>query len=369
MPDPQPDSELFYKRALTLAVILLLGFMAFQVLRPFFGALLWSAILAVTAWPLQQSLMRRLGGRKRLSIFIVVLLLACLLVVPLVLLAATVTEDVGKSLEYIQTLISDGLPPPSVRVAGIPFIGPKLYGWWVAASAQGTEFLAQYEPQLQVAAKWGFLQAEHLILAILELLVAVVLAGLLLSRAKPAAAFAEALAEKLGGQRGLRSLEIAERTIRAVSLGVVATAFAQGLLATAGFLIIGLPIAAILGFASFVLAVMQIGPAPVWIPVAIWLAMVGETGEAIFIALWGLLLVNTIDNILRPYLIGRRGGIPMIVAFIGALGGLFAWGVIGIFLGPTLLAIAYELAQQWVLPKTPPPDAEQSGPGSAPSTC
>ncbi len=342
------EGDQFSRRALGLVLlgVLLLG--GAYVLAPFFGAFLWAVILAVSSWPLFLRLSDWLGGRSGLSAFLISLLFSLILLVPFIAVTVSASEQVPQAVQFVRKVYVEGFPPPPVSVASWPLIGQKLYASWIEVAAEGSEALVRFRPQIEAAIRWVVSRAGSLGLSILEFALAIIVAGILLANAEAAMAWLRAILERIVGVRGIEALGVAERTIRSVTNGVVGTALVQGGLATVGYAIVGLPGTAVLGFLSFLLAMMQISPAPIWIPAVIWLAVTGQTGWAIFLGVWGMFPVNTIDNFLRPYLIGKGTSLPLVLIFAGVLGGLLAWGFIGIFVGAVLLAVIYDLSKAWV---------------------
>jgi predicted PurR-regulated permease PerM len=203
-------------------------------------------------------------------------------------------------------------------------------------------------PAAEEAGVWALAQGANLLLALLEFLFAILIAGVLLLTADRSADLAERLVARLNiGEQG-RIIPLVVGTVRSVSIGLVGTAAVQSLIAALGFFIADMPGVALLGFATFMLALVQLPTFLIWLPSAGWLYYSGETGSAIFLTVWGFALINTVDNFLRPWLISRGAKLPFALILMGVLGGLLAWGIIGLFIGPTLLAVAYSLVRSWI---------------------
>src|SRR5262245_53072734 len=208
--------------------------------------------------------------------------------------------------------------------------------------------MAKLEPCIMTETRWLLDKRLQLRVPLLEFLVVVVFTGILYVTGESIAALVKRFAVRVGGERSLNLLPVAVQTIRSVAFGVIGTALVQAVLSVVSFIIAGVPGVAVLGLFCFVSAMLQIGTGLVWIPVALWLAYQDRTGWAIFIVVSGL-FINIMDNFIKPYLISRQGaGIPMLLIFIGVLGGLIAWGFLGIFLGATLLAIGYTVLRSWL---------------------
>ncbi len=344
----QRDSDLFSSRVLGLIFLGLLLLGGALVMAPFIGAFLWAVILAVSTWPLYLRLTGVLAGRRGLAAFLLSTLFFLILLLPFVAATVSISEQSPRAVAFIRQVSAEGIPPPPVTVVSWPLVGPKLYAAWIEAAAQGSDILVQFRPQIETVIRWVLARAGSLGLSVLEFALAIIVAGVLLANAEAALAWLRGVLGRVAPERGVEALGVAERTIRSVTNGVVGTAFVQGALATIGYAIVGLPGTAVLGFLSFLLAVMQLSPAPIWIPAAIWLAASGDTGWAIFLTVWGIFPVNTIDNFLRPYLIGKGTSLPLLLIFAGVLGGLLTWGFIGIFVGATLLAVIYDLSKAWI---------------------
>jgi predicted PurR-regulated permease PerM len=184
-------------------------------------------------------------------------------------------------------------------------------------------------------------------LSLLEFLMAVLISGIMLHHGEGAAQVCRRFGERLSGPRGEQLLTIAEQTIRGVSVGVIGTALIQAVLTALGLLLAGVPGVLLLGFISFLTATMQVGTGLVWIPAAVWLGWSDQNGWMIFMIVWGI-FANTIDNFIKPVLIGMGNATPMAVIFFGVLGGLLAFGFLGIFVGATLLAVTYTLFSTWL---------------------
>jgi predicted PurR-regulated permease PerM len=359
-----------FDRLLRLAVIVALLLACFQILAPFLGAIVWGAIIAVTLFPVFRRLTGWLRGRRGWAATLVALLLFGVVVVPLVLVGTSVASGVEWAIEHKFDIQNLTQTPPPEWLAGIPVIGPRLNFLWLRASANFGEFANQLMPYVKDATIWLLKRGTVAGAALLQLVIAIFVAAVLLARHEDAGGVARGFSFRVGGERGGQLLDLAARTVRSVSLGVIGSAFAQAVLSAIGFAVSGVPGVGALGFLTFLVAVIQLPTLLVWVPAAIWLYYNGETGWAVALALWGLLVINTIDNVLRPLLISQGAKLPLILIFIGVIGGLLAWGFLGLFIGPTILAVCYTLFGTW-LEDGAPPDAEVAAgapPPSEPST-
>lgn len=328
-----------------LVTVLIMG--CFVVLRPFLSAILWAVILSFSTWPVYQRIERAVAGRKAPAAGLMVLSVAAVLVLPLALLGASLAENVSALLEMARQLLSEGPSDPPAWVAKLPVMGSRLHDRWQAMAGSGaklTEELMQYLVPLR---DWGLRVAANMGEGILYLSLSVFIAFFLYRDGAALSARLEALFARVGGKQAPGLFLIAADTIKSVVYGIIGTALAQGFLAGIGFWIAGVPGALLLGVLTCVLSLIPFGPPLIWAPCAIWLFKNGETGWAVFIALWGFVVVSTIDNVLKPYFISKGSHLPFVLVFLGVLGGVLAFGLLGIFLGPTLLAVAYAMFQEW----------------------
>jgi predicted PurR-regulated permease PerM len=326
--------------------IVVLGLLCLLVLRPFVSAALWAVILCFTTWPLFLRLEGLLAGRRTLSALIATLLLAAVIAVPVLILGATLTDNVSSLIKAGQKLILEGPPSPPDWVANIPLVGSRIADYWNylnESSAVRLQELARLLPAAKTVALWG---GSALATGVFQIALSLLIAFFFYRDGQAAANQLHTAFHRIAGERGDPLLELAGATIRAVVYGVLGTALLQGVVAAIGFAIAGVPGSVSLGFATFVLSFLPGGPLIVAAPAAFWLYREGSTGWAVFILAWGL-MVGMLDNVVKPLLISRGGSTPMILVMLGVLGGALAFGVIGMFLGPTLVALGYSLLEQW----------------------
>src|SRR5712675_1396542 len=286
-----------------------------MVLKPFLAALLSAAILCFSTWPLYSVIERRLGGRRTLAALAMTLLMVVVLVLPLALIAGSYVDDVPQLAERLRDALAEGLPMPPGWVASIPLVGDSLdAGWREIAGSKAA------------------------------------LAEVLKRIALPARAVRNGL-ERVAGNVAGRLLEIVGGTINGVMIGIVGTGLAQGLAAVIGFLIAGVPGALMLGFITAFLSIVPAGPPLIWIGATVWLFFQDQPGWAVFMALWGFFVVSGIDNIVKPLLISRGSSLPFVLVLLGVLGGILAFGFVGIFLGPVLLAVGFRFVRRWAAPR------------------
>ncbi|MBL8484305.1 MAG: AI-2E family transporter [Rhodocyclaceae bacterium] len=339
---------------LRAALIVALAASCLYLLAPFVGALTWGVIIAVSLWPLFRRLTERFGGRKRLTSILLGSAMMVLIGFPLALLGMAVTNGVQWVLALDIDLKHLNLPPPPAWIAGLPIVGQHILDMWQRGASQLTDLARQAFPYAKDGVLWLLKKGGVAGVAALELIVAVIVASVLLAYHKRSVDFAVRFSTRLTGAEGPALLDLAARTIRGVSLGVIGTAFVQTVLTVIGFVVAGVPGVMPLGMLTFMAATVQLPTLFVWGPAAVWLYFDGHTGWAIALGLWGLLVVNTIDNVLKPYLISQGAQLPVLLILLGVIGGLVAWGVVGLFIGPVLLAVAYTMLLAWLYHDTAP---------------
>ncbi|MCY1273595.1 AI-2E family transporter [Pseudomonas jinjuensis] len=338
--------------------ILLLGLLgaSLWVLAPFTSALFWAAVLAFSSWPLMRGLTRLLGGREALAAGLLTAGWIVLVAIPLIWLGFGLADKVREAVEFLRNLQMSGLPPPPEWLARTPLIGGRLIGWWYSIDQQGVAFFSALKPYMGQVGNWLLARTAKLGGSIFELVLSLVLIFFFYRDGKRLEAFAHSMLQRLIGDRAGHYLELIAGTVQRVVNGVIGTAAAQAVLATTGFLIAGVPGAIILGLLTFAFSLLMVPPL-IWGPATVWLFVQGSYGYGVFLALWGFFVISGVDNILKPYLISRGGNLPLVVVLLGVLGGLLSFGFIGLFVGPVLLAVVYNLVTDWIAsPKqqTPP---------------
>lgn len=349
------------ERIVRLVALVLLALACLQVILPFLGALTWAAIIAITVWPAYMWLSGKLGNRPVVAASLCSLALFVLLVLPFGVLTVNIGQVVPQVAAMLKDLAQSIAPEPPDWAVNLPFIGDLIREVWQAAVTDMTGMLKKTLPAAEQAGVWALAQGANLAFALMEFLFAILIAGIFLITADRSAELAARLVARLNISEQERIIPIVVGTVRSVSIGLVGTATIQGVISAIGFLIVGMPGVVLLGFATFMVALVQIPTFIIWLPAALWLYYNGETGPAIVLVVWGLVLVTWIDNFMRPYLISRGAKLPFALILMGVLGGLLAWGIIGLFIGPTLLAVAYSLIRTWIgtareavnLPPTP----------------
>jgi len=335
---------------ITLAVfalaILILG--TAWVMRPFLLALVWAAMIAVSTWPILLWLQRRLGGRRGPAVAVMVLMLLLLLVVPIYLAISTVVENADRVVEAVKGGMDRPLPDLPGWLKAIPFVGPKLDAKWVELSAREPGAVsAQLAPYGREAFRWVVDRLGNVGGTVVQFLLTVIISAILFSSGEAAATGVRRFFGRLAGSRGEGAVELAGKAVRAVALGVVVTALVQTTLAGVGLAIAGIPHAGLLTAIVLILCIAQLGPLLVMAGAVIWLFTTGSTGWGTALLIWSVGVVS-IDNILRPVLIKKGADLPLLLIFAGVIGGLVSFGVVGLFIGPAVLAVAYTLTSSWI---------------------
>ncbi len=347
MDGPEREAAGRIDRLAALVALALLAAGVVLVLWPFFSSLLWAAVLTSTTWPLYARLESGLGGRRSLAALLMTLLLAAAFLLPLALVGLSLAENLRGLLGAIQQLFAEGPPMPPAWLERLPVIGPALAAEW-RELVMDRERLAGLLQNLWQPLR-DFLVASGVTLGtgLMQLTMSVLAAFVFYRDGSALARFLRRVGERVAGPRFGRLLRVAETTLASVVFGAIGTAIVQALLAFAGFLIAGVPGPFLLGFATFFLALFPAGAPIVWLPVAFWLYQTSGLGWGLFMLLWGTVVVSGSDNLVRPYLISRGSELPFLLVLMGVVGGALAFGFLGIFLGPTLLALALAVVREW----------------------
>ncbi|AHY43252.1 AI-2E family transporter [Stutzerimonas decontaminans] len=344
-----------------LAQILLVGLLAacLWVLAPFASALFWAAVLAFASWPVMRLLTRWLHGNATLAAGLLTFSWMVLVAVPLVWLGFNIADQIREANALLHDLQVEGLPPAPIWLGELPLIGDTLVGFWDTVDEQGTALIASSRPYIGQVANWLLVRSARIGGGMLELALSLVLVFFFYRDGPRLSAFVHSLLHRLIGDRADHYLELVAGTVQRVVNGVIGTAAAQAILAYIGFLIAGIPGALVLGLLTFACSFIMVPPL-IWGPAVAWLAWQGDYGMAIFLGIWGMFVISGVDNVLKPYLISRGGNLPLVVVLLGVFGGILAFGFMGLFLGPTLLAVAYSLLGDWLIKEVPTMPSHES---------
>lgn len=333
---------------LAILFIGLLGGGSLLVMSPFLPALAWSAMIVISTWPLMLWAQARLRNRRSWATALMVGLILLLLVVPVLLMLDSLIAHADDIAGLPAKLTAMTIPPPPGWVAAIPLVGESLAGKWQFYAVNGLAPLAQQlTPYAGDLARWVVGQLGNLGLLLVNFLLVAVLSGVLYFNGESAARGVVLFARRLSGDRGEASVTLAAQAIRAVAMGIVLTALVQTLVGAIGLAIAGIPYPGLLTALMFVLALAQLGAGLVVLLSAGWMFWQGATGWGIALVIWSV-IVGGLDNFLRPILIKRGADLPLLLIFAGVIGGLLSLGIIGLFIGPLLLAVTYTLIEDWV---------------------
>ena len=336
----------FIEVAIRLGALALLLYWSLLLVSPFISIVIWSAVLSVALYPAFEWISLRLGGRRRLAAALVTILSLLVIVGPASWLALGLVDSVRLIAERLD-LANLTIPPPSSSVKEWPLIGEPIYQFWDLASTNLSAALAQILPQLKPLGSSLLRIGADTGLGIIMFLVSIIVAGFLFSPAPTIVEAVKKFARRLNPTRGEEFVDQAGATIRAVSRGVIGISVLQALLAGIGLMVAGIPQASLITFAVLVLGIIQIGPSIVIIPVIIWSWTFMDTKSALLFTAY-MVPVNLLDNLLRPLVMGRGLKTPMLVILFGVIGGTLAYGITGLFLGPIILAVIWELFVSWI---------------------
>ena len=324
--------------------ILLVG--CLLVLWPFVSALLWGVVLCYSTWPIYRRLLKLLGGRRTLAAAVMTLAMVLVVFLPFVIVGSTLADSVKELTTAARHSIEAGPPPPPAWLAKVPIVGQSATTYWESLAADRAKLTQEFRRFVEPVSAWLLQIALSLGRGLLELTLSIFVAFFLFRDGLSAAGRLITAVERIGGQRGRHLLTVAGNTVRGVVYGILGTALVQAVVAGIGFVIAGVPGAALLALLTFFLSVVPVGPPLIWLPAAIWLFQQGSTGLGIFMLIWGV-GVSSVDNVIKPWFISQGSDMPFILIFFGVLGGAMAFGFIGVFLGPTLLAVGFRLLEEW----------------------
>ncbi len=341
------------------------------VLKPFIPALLWAVMIVVATWPLMLAVQERLGGRRS-AVAVMTLGLLLVLIVPTSLAVWTILGQSDRISDLVRSVPSIRVPPPPSWVREMPLGGARLAGRWAEYAALSSEELANLlSPYVRSAGRWFATQAGGFGVTIVQFLLTVVLSAILYARGEGAAHQVRRFIRRLTGPRADEIVTLSGQAIRAVALGIVVTAVVQATLAGIGLFGVGFPFAGMFVALVFILCVAQLGPIIALLPCVIWLYAAGSTTRAT-VLLVVMILAGTVDNVLRPLLIKKGADLPLLLIFAGVIGGLLWLGIIGLFVGPVILAVASRLLDGWIesgtgehAPEVSPAAAPSPAPGAS----
>ena len=328
---------------------------SFYILMPFLTAIIWATMIVVTTWPVMLAVQKRLWGKRGLAVTVMTVALLLLFVIPFTFAVVSIIERSEDIVAWTKSLATLTVPPPPAWVERLPAIGPKLSAQWLHLATGGkAELSARIAPHVTKIVSWLVSQAGSVMMMSVQFLLTVIISAVLYTTGDTAAEGVCRFARRLGGQHGEDAAILAAKAVRGVALGVVVTALVQSLLGAIGLAVSGVPGVVLLTALIFILCVAQVGPGLVLIPAVIWLFWTDQTMWGTVMIFWTI-FVGTIDNFIRPVLIKKGADLPLVLIFAGVIGGLIAFGVIGLFIGPVMLAVTYTLLEAWVVKCETPP--------------
>jgi predicted PurR-regulated permease PerM len=333
-----------------LAVVSIGGLIAasFWVLRPFLPAVIWATMIVVASWPALRAVEARLWGRRSLAVAVMTLVMLAVLTVPLTLAVIGIVDRADDLVVWTKSLAGRPLPGPPDWVESLPLVGNRIAAEWRSVVSSSSEDLtARVTPYLADIARWLVARAGGVGALLLQFLLTVAVAALLYAKGETAAGGVLAFARRLAGDDGVRVAILSAGAIRAVALGIVVTALVQSAIGGIGLAVTGVPHTVLLTCVMVMLGIAQIGPIPVLLGAVIWLYAGGQNFWGTVMVIWSLVTAS-LDNVLRPILIRRGADLPLVLVIAGVLGGLLAFGLVGLFVGPVVLAVTYTLLVAWV---------------------
>jgi predicted PurR-regulated permease PerM len=323
------------------------------VLRPFVSSILWASVLCFATWPLYERLLKLLRGRRSLAAALMAIVLLLVLFIPFFIVSLTFTDNIRSAVEWLNTRSQASLPPLPEWIMNIPLVGSGIGAYWDRLGANAVPAVDWMKPLLQNAGLWLLMHSLDFAKGVFQLAMSVLIAFFLYRDGEGIVARLLEGFQQISGDYAQRLIGVVKATVRGVVYGVLGAALAQGTMAGIGFSIAGVPSPILLALFTFFLAFVPAGPVLVWLGASIWLFAGGRIGWGIFMIVYGVLAISSIDNLIRPYIISRGAKLSFIVMFIGAVGGIATFGFIGVFLGPTLLAVGYSLAQELISHRRP----------------
>jgi predicted PurR-regulated permease PerM len=328
-------------------LLLLLAIGCLLILRPFLSALLWAAILAASTWPVYARLERLLGGRRSAAAALMVVSAAAVFLLPLTLLASHLAGEVTGAATVASRWMESGPPGPPDWVRTLPLVGARLDAYWQSVANDSAKLVADLRAYIGPAREWLLSAAVSLGAGMTELVLALLISFFFYRDGMAGVVALRSALGRVGGANAEQLLGLAGTTITGVVYGILGTNLVEAMLAGLGLRTAGVPGALFLSFVLFFLTLIPMAPLLVFFPAILWLVQQGATGAAIFLSVWYVLVFVLLEGILRAYLIGRGGELPLLLVFLGILGGIATFGLLGVFLGPTLLAVGYALLRAW----------------------
>jgi predicted PurR-regulated permease PerM len=345
----------YIESAVALGLLFILLFDLYVVLRVFFGVFTYAIIFAVSFAGLFEKIVHLLNNSRKLSAFLYAVLLIAIIAIPFAYLLMALSDYASSAQQWLVNAKTQGVPDLPAWASELPFAGTKINAFWDQLQADPKGTIATYEPKIRIMLQTLISGGAGMIGAILELIVGIIISAIFLVNGKKTLQPLYGIMRKLVGDEDAPLLiDATGRAVKGVAVGVMGTALIAALFAWIGFAIAGISFAVGLAAITFFLVVIQLGPLLVVLPVVIWLASTGQSGSAIFLGIYGLVVLMGIDNVLKPILIARSGKLPILVLFLGVIGGMVTWGFTGMFKGAIIMAVFYTIMQNWLAKKQSP---------------
>lgn len=332
------------------------------VMLPFISALLWAVVLSFSIWPVYRQLVKWVGDRRTLAALIMAVGMICVILLPFVIVGVTLGDNVKELSAATQRWIDAGPPAPPAWLVKVPVVGQAAVDYWKSLTADSSKLFGAARRLVEPVSGWLLHGGLALGRGLVELALSIVIAFFFLRDGGTVGDHLTTAVGRIAGERGRHLLEVAGNTVRGVVYGILGTALVQAVMAGGGFLIAGVPGAGVLALLTFFLSAVPVGPPMIWIPAAFWLFHQGSTGWGVFMLVWGV-AVSSVDNLVKPWIISQGSAMPFLLIFFGVVGGALAFGFIGVFLGPTLLAVGYRVVTEWASTRDP---EETTAAGTAP---
>ena len=342
------DSSDLTRTTLAVLFIGILIAACFWIIHPFLSSLLWAAMIVIATWPYFLKLQTRLWGKRWLAILVMTVLLLLVLIVPICFAVLTILDRSDEIVGWFKSLSTVKIPSPPGWLVKIPVVGNSAVERWQQFAAVSPEELSNLlSPYASKLVAWFVGQAGNFSLLVMHFLLSIGIAAVLYANGETTASGIRQFARRLAGQPGDEVAVLSAKAIRGVALGIVVTAFVQSLCGGLGLFVAGVPAAALLTAVMLILCIAQIGPALVLLPADIWLFYNGHSLAGCLFAVWAV-FVCFINNFLGPVLIRKGVDLPMLLILTGVIGGLISFGIIGLFIGPVILAVTFTLLRAWI---------------------
>lgn len=341
------DKTQLYQFIVGIAAVsaILLGCLV--ILSPFFPAILLATIFALSAWPGFEWLKHKLHHRTTLAASLMTLLLAMCFIAPLIIIGTSASDNFTKTYTAVQSSLQGDTGQISAWIKSLPYVGDSLSAHWISITSDKEKLRQTLQNIASPTSEWIINVGTAIGYGLLDITMGVIFAYFFFRHGTSVAVRVRNLIDTFGGERGQQMLQVSKNTLIGVVYGILGTALAQGALAAFGFWLADVPGASFLGLMTFFLSFIPMGPPLIWVPAALWLISEGHTGWGMFLLVWGVFVISAIDNILKPYFISLGSNLPFMLVLVGIGGGVLAFGFIGIFIGPTLLALSYSILMEW----------------------